>query len=120
MNRVPLRALIAAAALGLLALFVAACGSSDKAPAGSEQMAFKLTDAGCEPHNASAAAGPIDFEVENGGTGKVTEMEVLDGETLLGERENITEGLARQLLPDPRRRRIHGPLQRRRRKKTGR
>jgi iron uptake system component EfeO len=93
MNRVPLRALIAAAALGLLALFVAACGSSDKAPAGSKEMAFKLTDAGCEPHNSNAPAGPIDFEVENGGTGSVTELEVLDGETILGERENITEGL---------------------------
>jgi iron uptake system component EfeO len=93
MNRVPLRALIAAAALGLLALFVAACGSSDKAPAGSKEMAFTLTDAGCEPHNASAPAGPIDFEIENGGTGSVTELEVLDGETILGERENITEGL---------------------------
>src|ERR1700742_197713 len=93
MNRVPLRALIAAAALGLLALFVAACGSSDKAPAGSKEMAFTLTDAGCEPHTASAPAGPIDFEIENGGSGSVTELEVLDGETILGERENITEGL---------------------------
>jgi iron uptake system component EfeO len=95
MNRVPFRALIAAAALGLVALFVAACGSSDKAPAGSKEMSFKLTDAGCEPHNASAPAGPINFEVENGGTGSVTELEVLDGETILGERENITEGLDR-------------------------
>jgi iron uptake system component EfeO len=84
-----------AAALGLVALFVAACGSSDKAPAGSKEMSFKLTDAGCEPHNASAPAGPINFEVENGGTGSVTELEVLDGETILGERENITEGLNR-------------------------
>jgi iron uptake system component EfeO len=95
MNRVPLRALIAAMALGLVALFVAACGSSDKAPAGSKEMSFKLTDAGCEPHDASAPAGPIDFQVENGGTGSVTELEVLDGETILGERENITEGLNR-------------------------
>jgi iron uptake system component EfeO len=94
MNRVPFRALIAAAALGLVALFVAACGSSDKAPAGSTEMAFKLTDAGCEPHDASAPAGPIDFQVENGGSGSVTELEVLDGETLLGERENVTEGLS--------------------------
>jgi iron uptake system component EfeO len=95
MNRVPLRALIAAAALGLLALFVAACGSSDKAPAGSEEMAFTLTDAGCEPHNATVHAGPINFRVENGGTGSVTEIEILDGENILGERENITEGLNR-------------------------
>jgi iron uptake system component EfeO len=94
MNRVPHRALIAAAALGLLALFVAACGgSSDKAPAGSKEMTFTLTDAGCDPHNANAPAGPINFQVENGGTGSVTELEVLDGETILGERENITEGL---------------------------
>jgi iron uptake system component EfeO len=95
MNRVPLRALIAAAALGLVALLVAACGSSgDDAPAGSKQLTFKLTDAGCEPTKASAPAGPIDFKVENGGTSKYTELEVLDGETILGERENITEGLS--------------------------
>jgi iron uptake system component EfeO len=92
MNRVPLRALIAAAALGLVAIFVAACGSSDKAPAGSKQLTFKLTDDGCEPVKASAPAGPIDFKVENGGTSKYTELEVLDGETILGERENIIEG----------------------------
>jgi iron uptake system component EfeO len=94
MNRVPLRALIAAAALGLVALFVAACGSSDKAPAGSKELTFKLTDAGCEPTQASAPAGPINFKVENGGTTKYSELEVLDGETILGERENITEGLS--------------------------
>jgi iron uptake system component EfeO len=94
MNRVPVRALIAAAALGLMALFVAACGSSDEAPTGSRQLTFKLTDAGCEPTEASAPAGPIDFKVENGGTSKYSELEVLDGETLLGERENITEGLS--------------------------
>jgi iron uptake system component EfeO len=94
MKRVPLRALLAAAALGLLALFVAACGgSSDTAPAGSKEMTFKLTDAGCDPHNANAPAGPINFQVENDGSGSVTELEVLDGETILGERENITEGL---------------------------
>jgi iron uptake system component EfeO len=95
MNRVPVRALIAAAALAALALLVAACGSSgDDAPAGSKQLTFKLTDAGCEPTKASAPAGPIDFKVENGGTSKYTELEVLDGETILGERENITEGLS--------------------------
>lgn len=94
MNRVPVRALIAAAALGLVALFVAACGSSDDAPAGSKQLTFKLTDAGCEPKQATAPAGPIDFKVENGGTTKYSELEVIDGETILGERENITEGLS--------------------------
>jgi iron uptake system component EfeO len=95
MNRVPVRAVTAAMALGLVALFVAACGSSgDNAPAGSKQLTFKLTDAGCEPTEASAPAGPIDFKVENGGTTKYSELEVVDGETILGERENITEGLS--------------------------
>src|ERR1700754_4344388 len=95
MNRVPVRALIAAMALGLVALFVAACGSSsDDAPAGSKQLTFKLTDEGCSPRTATAPAGPIDFEVENGGTTKYSELEVVDGETILGERENITEGLS--------------------------
>jgi iron uptake system component EfeO len=95
MNRVPVRALIAALALGLVALLVAACGSgsSDDSSANSEQVTFKLTDAGCEPHTVNAKAGPIDFQVENGGSAGVTELEVLEGETILGERENITEGL---------------------------
>jgi iron uptake system component EfeO len=95
MNRVPVRVLIAAMALGLIALFVAACGSSssDDSSGSSEQLTFKLTDAGCDPHTANAKAGPIDFKVENGGSAGVTELEVLEGETILGERENITEGL---------------------------
>jgi iron uptake system component EfeO len=92
-NRVPLRAAICAGAIVALALFATACGSSEEAAPGAEAMTFTLTDAGCTPHDATAAAGPINFEVENGGSSKVTEMEVLDGETILGERENITEGL---------------------------
>ena len=80
--------------------------------AGSKQLTFKLTDEGCSPTEATAPAGPIDFKVENGGTTKYSELEVVDGETILGERENITEGTQRQLLADPRRRRIHGPLRR--------
>jgi iron uptake system component EfeO len=94
MNRVPVRALIAAAALCLLALFVAACGSSSKAPAGSKEVSFALTEEGCSPTEASAPAGPIEFKVKNEGSSKYTELEVLDGETLLGEHENVTEGLS--------------------------
>jgi iron uptake system component EfeO len=95
MNRVPVRALIAAMALGLMALLVAACGSSSSndSSGNSEQLTYTLTDAGCEPHSSNAKAGPIDFEIENGGSTGVTELEVLEGETILGERENITEGL---------------------------
>jgi len=94
MNRISVRAALTAAAVGLVALFATACGSSGDTTAGGAKMSIKLTDAGCDPHNAKAAAGPINFEVENDGSSSVTEMEVLDGETILGEKENLTEGLS--------------------------
>jgi iron uptake system component EfeO len=93
MNRSLVRALSTALAVGLLAFFAAACGSSEDAPAGTRKMSFKLTDTGCTPRDAKVAAGPIEFEIVNEGTSKVTEFEVLDGETILGEKENLSEGL---------------------------
>jgi len=94
MTRTSLRAALIALGIGLVAVLAAGCGASEDAPKGAKKMAFKLTDAGCEPSAAKAPAGPINFEVENAGTSKVTEMEVLDGETVLGEKENLTEGLS--------------------------
>lgn len=70
-----------------------ACGSSEDPPADAKKIAFKLTDEGCEPHDATAPAGPIAFEIENAGTSKVTEMELMDGGEVLGEEENIAAGL---------------------------
>jgi len=87
------RTVLVGAALGLPAAFATACGTSEDAPEGAKELSFKLTDAGCEPHNAQAPAGPINFEIENVGSPTVTELEVLDGETVLGEKENLTEGL---------------------------
>lgn len=80
-------------AASALALALSACGSSDEAPAGAKTVSFKLTDAGCAPHDAKASAGPIAFEIENAGTTQVTEMEIMEGDRVLGEEENITEGL---------------------------
>lgn len=94
MNRLSLRPLLIAAACGLLALFAAACGSGEDAPPGAKKMSFQLTDAGCVPNQAKAPAGPITFEVENAGTSAVTEFEVMDGETILGEKENLSDGLS--------------------------
>ncbi len=84
--------LAASAALG--SLLLGACGSSDDAPAGAEKLSFKLTDAGCEPAEASAPAGPITFEVTNDGAAGVTELEVMEGDKILGERENLSDGLS--------------------------
>ncbi|HEX7246344.1 MAG TPA: iron uptake system protein EfeO [Solirubrobacterales bacterium] len=77
-----------------LALLAAGCGSSEDAPAGATKLAFELTDAGCVPHEAEAPAGPIFFEAENTGTTAVTEIEVMDGDTILGEKENLSDGLS--------------------------
>ncbi|HSR94808.1 MAG TPA: cupredoxin domain-containing protein, partial [Solirubrobacterales bacterium] len=94
MSRFPVRPALIAVATGVLAVFVGACGSGEDAPEGAKTMSFELTDAGCVPHTAKAPAGPIVFEVENAGSAKVTELEVLDGEAILGEVENLSEGLS--------------------------
>jgi iron uptake system component EfeO len=94
MNRLSPRPVLAAFAVGLLAVALTACGSSDEAPAGAKKLSFKITDAGCIPHDAVAPAGPITIEGENDGSAGVTEIEVLDGETILGEKENLTDGLS--------------------------
>ncbi len=78
----------------ILSAALSACGSSGEAPANAKKVAFKLTDEGCEPHDAMAPAGPIAFELENAGTSKVTEMEVMEGDKVLGEEENVTDGLS--------------------------
>jgi iron uptake system component EfeO len=83
-----------AASVAIGSLLLSACGSSDDAPAGAQKLSFKLTDAGCEPAQASAPAGPTTFEVTNDGAAGVTELEVMDGDTILGERENLSDGLS--------------------------
>ena len=85
---------VIAAGIGLLAVAGGCGSSSDEPPAGAKRMSFTLTDAGCEPKLAKAPAGPIVFEVENSGTSQVTEFEVLDGDEVLGESENLSEGLS--------------------------
>ncbi len=95
MKRIPVRAVLSAAILAAAAALLSACGStSEDAPPGAKRMSFELTDAGCVPNTAKAPAGPIVFEVENAGTTNVTEFEVLEGETILGEKENLSDGLS--------------------------
>jgi iron uptake system component EfeO len=94
MNRIPVRLSLAAMAVGLVALLAAGCGSSEDAPPGAKKLSFELTDAGCVPNSTRAPAGPIVFEVENAGTTAVTEMEVMEGDAILAEKENLSDGLS--------------------------
>jgi iron uptake system component EfeO len=90
MNRI----MLCAGAALLLALVATACGSSEDPPPGAKKLNFELTDEGCLPHAVAAPTGPIAFEAENTGSTKVTEIEVMEGDTILGEKENLSEGLS--------------------------
>jgi FTR1 family protein len=74
----------------LLVLVVAGCGGA----AGARTVALKLTDAGCSPAALKLDAGRVTFEVTNAGTGRVSELEVLKGARILGEKENLVAGLS--------------------------
>jgi FTR1 family protein len=92
-------AAVATLVLGGAALLLVACGSSDDegataAAGGAKRVEVKLTDAGCEPAAMKLDAGPTEFKVTNGGTGRVTEFEVLSGSRILGEKENLVAGLS--------------------------
>jgi len=83
-------------ATAVLAVAASGCSSSSKtaADSGVEQVEIKLTDAGCDPVRIEVAAGRTEFEITNDGAEKVTEFEVLDGDKVLGEKENLTPGLS--------------------------
>jgi high-affinity iron transporter len=90
------RAATATLAALAVALVVGACGSSDSTSSapGATNLAFTISDAGCDPAKAEAPAGPVNFEVTNDGSSSVTELEVMQGDAILGERENISPGLS--------------------------
>jgi iron uptake system component EfeO len=94
MNRLSLRLSLAALVVGLVALLVAGCGAGEDPPPGAKKLSFELTDAGCVPNSTSAPAGPIAVDVENAGTSAVTEMEIMEGDSILGEKENLSDGLS--------------------------
>lgn len=53
-----------------------------------------LVDSGCTPSQIKVPAGPVTFDVTNGGTSKVSEMELKNGlGIILGESENVVEGV---------------------------
>ncbi len=83
-------------ALLLVLLFVAGCGSSSPGGASADAKLVKvqLTDAGCSPGALKLNAGPTTFQVSNSGTSRVSEFEVLDGDRILGEKENLAAGLS--------------------------
>jgi len=74
-------------------LALVACSDSDGGSSGSQRVNVELTADGCEPASVSATAGAITFVVTNAGTASVTEFEILSEGRILGEVENVIEGL---------------------------
>jgi iron uptake system component EfeO len=105
-----LRVSLAIAAIATVAI-AGGCGSTSDVPKGATKLSFKLTDQGCVPRSASAPAGPILFDVENAGTSAVSEFEVLENDSILGEKEDLSEGLSGSfsLTLDPGRYTIYCP-----------
>ncbi len=88
-----IKATLAIWAASTAAIGLTACGNSTSSK-GSKQVAITLTDSGCTPQQISVASGPVTFNVTNGGTSKVSEMELKDGSgVILGESENVVEGI---------------------------
>ena len=57
-------------------------------------ISIEITDDGCPAAESSYDSGPFTFEIENvSGTG-VTEFEVLEGDRILGEKENLPPGFS--------------------------
>jgi iron uptake system component EfeO len=97
----PTRTSRAAALAGLsaLALLTAGCGtdaavSGQAAVSGAPTVTVGFTDDGCLPSPATVPAGPTNFEMRNAGASAVTEAEVMQGDQILGEKENLTPGLS--------------------------
>ncbi len=79
---------------------VAACTQNAATDSGdSRSVAVSSTDDACKLSATEAPAGPLTFEVTNDGS-SVTEFYLLapDGQSILGEVENIGPGLSRELV----------------------
>ena len=80
--------------IGLVAAVVASAALLTAAPAlaKSQNVNVTIDDDGC-PAKLSIKSGPTTFKVTNEGSGDVSEFEVLSGDRIIGEVENIAPGL---------------------------
>ena len=95
----PLARLAALATVGALSLMACSSGGSaspDPTGAGAIRVPVSVSEAGCEPAALTATAGDIVFEVTNGGP-EAGEFEILDGDAVLHEVEDIVPSLVGEL-----------------------
>ncbi|HVX42312.1 MAG TPA: iron uptake system protein EfeO [Mycobacteriales bacterium] len=75
---------------------VSACGvtESTKEKEGTNAVTIAFTDDGCVPKPASVKAGAWVFKVTNDGASRVSETELMQNGRIVGEKENLTDGLS--------------------------
>lgn len=74
---------------------LAACGSSSKSSSGgsaTQTLSITITKNGCPPP-ATAKAGKTKFTVTNNGAGNISEVELMSGSKIVGEKEDLAPGL---------------------------
>ena len=65
------------------------------AGAKSNSVKVDINDDGC-PARLKIKAGPTTFKVTNSGSGDVSEFEILSGDRIIGEVENVAPGLNKE------------------------
>ena len=88
-------ALTVTATVAVAGTFVVATSASATVRARASTVKVQIDDGGC-PAKLAVKAGPVNFEVENDGSGAVSEFEVLAGDRIIGEVENVAPGLSRK------------------------
>lgn len=74
-----------------LAALLVATSAPVSAQDAETRVQLTLTESGCEPAAISVPAGPVVLEITNGG-GDVAEFEILQGDFVVDEAENIVPG----------------------------
>jgi iron uptake system component EfeO len=96
-----IRILLTALAVAGCALFLGACGSDDSEGDPSAQtVSVTITDDGCSPPDLEAKSGSATFAIENKESDVNNEFEILDGDKILAERENLVAGLSSEVTID--------------------
>jgi iron uptake system component EfeO len=93
------RAPIAFSAIAVIvAASAAACGGGSSGSGGGggtkQTVAVTISPKGCTANPASIAAGPTTFNITNKDAAAISEAELMSGDTILGEKENLTPGLS--------------------------
>lgn len=92
---------LAAAVTTLSVVSLAACGSKGAASTttsnGATQVSVTMVAGSngddCQYDATTVPAGPVTFTIKNQSATGITEFEVLDGERIIGEKENVITGL---------------------------